>query len=72
MGDSRKPGPQGADPWNPSPRTPGPLGTNHDAADPGIPKWFVGSTPGPLGYNDYADQSDRTLLRVIEMTHGAN
>ena len=69
MAGSRAPGPHGKDPWNPSPRTPGPLGTNYDAADPDSPRWFTGDTPGPLGHNDYADQSDRTLLYERPLLH---
>lgn len=44
--------------FNPSvqmPQTCGPLGTNGDAGDPNTPVWFVGDTPGPLGFQDHAD-----------------
>lgn len=47
----------------PSPKTPGPLGTNMDAADPSTPLWFRGDTPGPLGVNDYADP-DTKMCRL--------
>ncbi len=42
---------KGLEPWDPAPRTCGPLGIN-DAADPFSPIW--GDTPGSLGLNDWA------------------
>lgn len=55
MAGSSPPGVTGANPWNPSATTRGPLGSNNDAADPDTPQWFKGNTPGPVGHGDHAD-----------------
>ena len=55
MAGSVGPGPAGTNPWAPSPRTGGPLGTNNDSGDPKVQKWVKGDTPGPLGLSDHAD-----------------
>jgi hypothetical protein len=51
---SKIPDALGTNPFQASPRTPGPLG-HKDAADPSTPESFVGDTPGPLGHGDYGD-----------------
>src|SRR5271157_1305243 len=48
-----KPLPLGKDPFQLSPRTPGPLG-HKDAAAPSAPPGLLGDTPGSLGANDLA------------------
>src|SRR6187399_3296995 len=53
MGNSRKPGPFGRDPFQLCPKTPGSLGIN-DAGAPFAPARMVWDTPGPLGCNDHA------------------
>lgn len=51
---SRIPGAAGKNPFEMSPRTPGPLGIN-DAASPAAPESLRGDTPGALGVNDHAE-----------------
>lgn len=67
----------GTNPWAPSPRTGGPLGTNRDAADPKTPGWFVGDSEGPLGHGDHGDpdlrahagRSAQQMIEAIKTAH---
>jgi len=63
---SRKPGPQGHDPYSPllPARTPGPLGVG-DAPEPGAHA-ELGDTPGALGVNDGAERLARGALRFVK------
>ena len=60
--------PLGQDPWQSSPRTPGPLGIN-DAAAPsaGLP----GPTPGPMGMNDHSPGSNLGISKGLMEADGS-
>jgi hypothetical protein len=59
MANSRDAGSVGSNPWAPSPRTGGALGSKKDAGDPDTAVWFTGDTPGSGGRGDAGDPDGR-------------